>query len=271
MSYRDKARRALESSAARNVQNEYLKQIRNRHAALKDIEDVDALVALLRDTTAIMDRKDAILLALVKEHQREGGNAFALLAVAMFPALDRLYRTRLHRMPEYDDFWGRIVGAFAEALDRYPVKRRPARVAANIEGDTMASLRRAALRENRAALATEILADDARAIGPEVVFADIRGEPLVHLADFAKPGPERPVPPESEEMKAAEAALEPYFEASAISREDRFLIIGVHLYERTLGDLAKELGISREAAKKRHLRAMARLAKSRPRRSDDET
>lgn len=271
MSYRDKARRALESNAARTVQNEFLKQVRVHHAALKEIEDVDALVALLRDVEASMDRKDAILLALVQEHQRGGGAAFALLAVAMFPALDRLYRTRLHRTPEHDDFWGRIVGAFAEALDRYPVQRRPARVAANIEGDTMASLRRAALREQRAALATEILAADARAFGTEIAVADLRGEPILRLADFAKPGTEKPVPPEPKELKAAEAALEPYFEESAISREDRLLIVGVHLYERTLGDLANELGISREAAKKRHLRAMARLAKSRLRRSDDET
>lgn len=271
MSYRDKARRALESSAARTVQNEFLKQISVHHAALKDVEDVDALVALLRDVEANMDRKDAILLALVEEHQRGGGVAFALLAVAMFPALDRLYRTRLHRTPEHDDFWGCIVAAFAEALDRYPIERRPARVAANIEGDTMAALRRAALRESRAALATEILAANARAFGPEIVIADLHGEPIVRLADFAKPGTEPPAPPDPEELQAAEAALEPYFEASAISKEDRFLIVGVHLYERTLGELAKELGISREAAKKRHLRAMARLTKSGPRSPDDES
>jgi DNA-directed RNA polymerase specialized sigma24 family protein len=71
-------------------------------------------------------------------------------------------------------------------------------------------------------------------------------------------------------MKAAEAAIAPLFDAVGISAEDRFLILGVHLYERTLGDLAAELGISREAAKKRHLRAITRLRSVRPPRGEDE-
>jgi len=273
MSYRDEARRALESSAARKTQNEYLKQIRQRHQALEQFDDVEDLLDVLRDPTANADTKDAALLALLAEHQRRaGGGAFALLAVAMFPALDRIYRSRVQRADEHDDLWGRVVGAFAEAIDRYPIARRPARVAANIEGDTMLVMRRAGLRDARSAIAHERLAEatapfvtDIEAVDPE--------EPerqRLSMGDFVEPGREPPVPPDAGEMRAAEAAVAPLFDAVAISDEDRFLILGVHLYERTLGDLAAELGISREAAKKRHLRAITRLRSVWPPRGDGE-
>jgi hypothetical protein len=273
MSYRDEARRALESSAARGAQNEYLKLIRERHQALKEFDDVEALLDVLRDPAANADTKDEVLLALLAEHQRgAGGGAFALLAVAMFPALDRIYRSRVQRAEEHDDLWGRVVGAFAEAIDRYPIAQRPARVAANIEGDTMLVMRRAGLRDARSAVAHERLAEatapfvtDIEAIDPEASERQ-----RLTMGDFVEPGRERPVPPDPGEMKAAEAAIAPLFDAVAINEEDRFLILGVHLYERTLGDLAAELGISREAAKKRHLRAITRLRSVRPPPGDGE-
>lgn len=269
MSYRDQARRALESSDARHNQNQFIHRIRHHHAALQGIETVTELIALLWDVNEDKDRKDAVLLALVKEHQRGGGPAFSILATAMFPALDRLYRSRLHRHRDHDDFWGRIVSAFVDALERYPVSRRPAKVAANIEGDTMAALRRSALREMREAEAAESLSHDLAVFGLELAHADLGGEPSARASDLTPSGAEaEQVDPA--ELKAAEAALGPYFEATALSEGDRFLILGVHLYERTLGDLAKELGISRDAAKKRHLRAMAKLRDSRPPDADND-
>lgn len=258
MSYRDEARRALESSAARRSHDEYLNQIKERHEALKQFEDVEELLELLRDAGANADTKDAVLIALLEEYQGgRGGGAFALLAVAMFPVLDRIYRTRVLRAAEHDDLWGRVVEAFAEALDRYPISRRRARVAANIEGDTMAMMRRAGLREVRSSVArerfnaaTQPLMGDLDPVGLD--------EP-VSLGDFVEPGRESPAPPDDAEMKAAEVAVAPLFEAGEIDEQDRFLILGVHLYGQTLGELAAGLGISREAAKKRHLRAINRL------------
>ena len=265
-SYRDEARRALESSAARAVQNEYLQQIKDRHPALRHLDDVEDVLDVLRDASADAAAKDALLLALLEEHQRAGGGgAFALLAVAMFPALDHIYRGRLHRSPEADDLWGRVVGAFAEAIDHYPIARRPARVAANIEGDTMANLRRGGLCEVRATLARDLLYEATAPYLDEIAAVDPEAAPgqRLGLGDFVQPGSETPAEPDPEELEAARAAIAPLFDATGIPPEDRFLILGVHLYERTLGDLAAELGISREAAKKRHLRALTRIRKTR--------
>lgn len=266
MSYRDEARRALESSAARKSQNEYLKQLQDRHPSLQQFQDTDALLALLRAPEADRSAKDAALLALVEEHQRGGGGgAFALLASAMFPMLDHLHRSRWRKAQDPDDLWGRIVAAFAEALDRYPVERRPAKVAANIQGDTMASLRRARERERRSSAAQSRFVMETEPYLKELVAVDPRERALeqLGLGDFVAAGTEEPAPPDADEVRAAERALDPFIQAEVINEGDRFLVLGVHLYERTLGELAQELGISREAAKKRHLRAMTRLRRSR--------
>lgn len=81
--------------------------------------------------------------------------------------------------------------------------------------------------------------------------------------DLVTSGREQAVEPEPEELRVAERALDPFVEAEVIDEDERFILLGVHLYERTLGELAGELGISREAAKKRHLRAITRIRTSR--------
>jgi DNA-directed RNA polymerase specialized sigma24 family protein len=264
MPYRDEARRALECSAARKAQNSYLTEAKARHEALAAFPDVDALLALLRNRDGDHDQKDAALLALVSEHQGgHDGRAFALLAVAMFPKLDRIYNTRRRGLagPEHDELWGRIVEAFAEALDRYPTARRPKRVAANIEGETMAALRRARQREVRSAEAQARLSADVTPFLDLIAAPDptADSEDTMTLGDLVEPGREAPVQPDATEMHVAERALDRYVAGGVIDAADRFLLIGVHLDGRTLGDLAGELGITREAAKKRHQRALDRL------------
>ena len=265
MSYRDKTRCAFETKSARRAQNEYLNLIKERHSALKAFADVEELLETLRDKAGHPETKDAVLLALLEEHQQEnGGGPFTLLAVAMFPVLDRIYRNRVQRAKEHDDLWGQVVGAFVEALDRYPTERRPSRVAANIEGDTMGAMRRANVRETRDALARQQLAENTRPFVAEIESVDpgSLSEQQLSWGDFIEPGQEAPIEPDQGEMREAETAVAGLFDSVQLSEQDRFLILGVQLYERTLGDLASELGISREAAKKRHLRAIRRLRSS---------
>lgn len=262
MSYRNAARRALESSAARAKQNQFIQLLSSKHRAYEGIADVDALIATLRDVGGNKERKDALLLALIVEHQAQGGMAFVLLATAMFPVLDKLYRSRVHRFREHDDLWGRIVGAFAEALERYPVQRRPAKVAANIEGETMAALRRAALQDSRAALTFDAHGY-IKAFATDLATTDLAGNPSMQWGELGPKSKAQAAYADSAEYAQAEAALEPHFQAGNVNEEDKFLILGVHLYEKSLGELASELGISRDAAKKRHLRALEKLRKTR--------
>lgn len=123
----------------------------------------------------------------------------------------------------------------------------------------MAALRKDALREKRAAFTGEAHGAYAKSFAAELSTVDIAGTPAMQLGDLGPKSKSQPAPADNEEYAHAEAALEPYLTASKVNAEDRFLILGVNLYEKSLGALAKELGISRDAAKKRHARAMEKL------------
>jgi RNA polymerase sigma factor (sigma-70 family) len=181
----------------------------------------------------------------------------------MFPVLDHIYNARRRRLAgrDHDELWGRIVEAFAEALDRYPTTRRLRRVAANIEGETMAALRRARQRDLRSAEAQSRFAAVAKPLLTHIMTPDPTAEPgtALTLGDLVEPGREPPPPAEAGEMIAAERALDAYVAGGVIDEDERFILLGVHLYARTLGDVAADLRITREAAKKRHQRALERL------------
>lgn len=267
MPYRQESRRVFQSTEARPRQNEFLHRITARHGALLAFADVDALFEALRDPATPGELKDAVLLALVKEHQRgESGDPFALLAAALFPAIEHVYhmearRQRAAGVEDDDELWGELVGAFVDVLDRYPVARRPRRVAANVQMETMSALRlpyqRARQVLGACIEATRLFHEHERA-GHELPF----GEMVV-------PGPETPVPPSPDEFSAAEALLAPYVAAGVIDEADRFLLLGRHLYDRPLGELGAEIGLRHGAAKKRHGRALSRVLRARRQEEED--
>ena len=258
MSYRDDVRSSLESSSARSKQNHQLNQLKGRCPALGEVADVDGLLARLRDPSCDVGWKTAALLSLVEEHQRDGrSGAFDLLLVAMFPALDRIYRTRVRGSREHDGLWGDILEGFTGVLDGYPVDRRRQRIAANIALDTLAALRhqrRAGIAENQLRAAAEPLLDE---LGLAELDGDADGG--LALGDFATGADEEPAAPGEDELAAAELTAAAIFDAAKLSEADRLLVLGVVHQDRTLGELAADLGIGREAAKKRYQRAIARL------------
>ena len=262
MHYRDEVRRHLKSKPARIKQTEFLNEVKERHPVLQRFFNADDLLAFLRNRKADMEIKDAALLALVMEHQRGGsGSPFTLLAVVMFPKLDRLYNGHRHKLVEadYDDLWGNIVGAFVDALDRYPTERRQQRVAANISWETIGALYRGRKQEARLNEIREQYSNMATALYKDKLqpYNDALWD--LSLGDLVKLGNEPRVPPDADEFSAAEHVLDPYIVAGVINRDEKFLILGVKVYGRTLRELASELGINREAAKYRYRRAFNRL------------
>jgi len=261
VSFRDEARRALESSVSRSTQNQHLTRIKERHPALSAFAGVEDLVGFLRSPAGDLDRKDEVLLALVEEHQRDGrSGAFAILMVAMFPALDRIYRSRVSKAQDHDELWARIVDEFGAALTRYPVARRRARVAANLECGTLKELHRSRLRAIRTETAEDGLRQAAEPFAAEIDRVGAEGQASdLCLGDFEAPGREAAVGFDAEELGTMGAALAPLFAAARLDETDQALVVGAHVHKRPLGELATELGISRGAAKARHLRAIARL------------
>ncbi len=259
--YRDDVRRALESTSAEVKQDAFLARAGARQAALADLPKARDLLARLRDEAGPLDLKDELLGALIAEAQRGGpGAAFELLARAMFPVLDRHYVARTRSLPRdaRDDVWSAVFAAFAEAVSAYPLLRRPARVAANLEGETLRALAAERRRESDTDRADDALARSAEAI-PELGSVDPRVEPedRVTWSDLGESGDS--APPREEEVVSVLERLDAEVARGALSEDDRKLILGVLVEGRTLGELAREIGIQREAAKKRYARARRRL------------
>ncbi len=244
MSYRDEARRALESESARARQSSTLGGIKPRRSALERFDTIEDLLSFLRDTGAEKDVKDAALLELLREHQdAPSSGAFVILAAAMLPMLDRLYGARLSRVTkrEQDDLWSRVFAAFTESVDRYPVNARPKRVAANLRGETLAAMRRAMKSEIELSQTRQAM----RVIAPRLDDAPDEKPPRREIDDAGVAGAAR--------------RLDGYMIAGLIAEGDRALLLGVYACGRSIGEVARELGINREAAKKRLQRAAARI------------
>lgn len=250
MSYRDEARRAFESAATREIHEVLLTALKPTYPDLQGFQSMHELMTLLRDPGADKDAKDRTLLALVKAHQAAPTScAFTILSTAMFPMLDRLYHERLKGSEgDHDGLWASLYSAFLDALDGYPVARRPKRVAANIRGETMASLRKVATAEfARKKLLAEVLPLLESVPDEEKQFA---------LFELARPPK---LEPGEIDLVQASAMLDEFLQAGLLNEDDRALIVGVYAAGRTIGDIAVELHIGREAAKKRLQRAVERI------------
>ena len=150
MGYRNSVKSQLYSTSQLRLQSEHLRLLRGRVRALRRYRDFEALLGVLRNPDGRYDQKDAVLLGLVEENQRSaGGPALSMLSVLMFPALDNIYYRRRWWSQDPDDVWAQVFGAFVKALERYPVARRRAKVAANIRGETIGELSKERARERR--------------------------------------------------------------------------------------------------------------------------
>jgi hypothetical protein len=154
MHFRNSVKNRFCSTCQIRLQSGHLRLLRRRVRALRRYRDFEALLAVHRTPDGHYAQKDAVLLGLVEEHQRSaGGPALSMLSVLMFPALDHIYFRRWWWSRDRDDVWAQVFDAFVKALERYPVARRRAKVAANIRGETIGELSKECARERRVAAA----------------------------------------------------------------------------------------------------------------------
>jgi hypothetical protein len=205
MGYRNSVKSQLYATSQLRLQSEHLQLLRGRVRALRRYRDFEALLGVLRSPDGRYDQKDAVLLGLVEEHQRSaGGPALSMLSVLMFPALDNIYYRRRWWSQDPDDVWAQVFGAFVKALERYPVARRRAKVAANVRGETSGELSKERARERRVEAAVRELGAVAEVGNDPELYAVRR---RFHAAVVGAPrggrhGPDRP--PRSPRDRAAE-------------------------------------------------------------------
>lgn len=173
------------------------------------------------------ERQDAVLHALLAR-AREDPLAGRLVLQAMLPAFKRLSAGLLFEAGEQPELWSGLLACAWERIRRYPLERRPRRVAANLRLDTLhcvVATHRRALRER------------------------------AKLVPYPSPQPPAP-PPAGGDVEALVAGAA---RAGAITAAEGELILATRIDGASLSALAAREGIAYDALRMRRRRAERRL------------
>lgn len=207
--------------------------MRARQPILDGLCSIDALLDRQHDTTDPSVSRDAVVRALVVEAQEVGPYsdlATTILILALWPGLDAV-RHRLWRdWPNVrDDLSDTILGQVVIAIRRLQlasVRRVAATLVMNTERDT-----RRALLVQKMQQRNELPIHDS----PEALAELVRGD-------------------EAMNVETLRAHLLP------LLGRDTWLFLRIVILGETQAEAGRALGLSHEAARKRHQRAMAKLA-----------
>lgn len=238
---------ALHESLARAVRSleaaRKFNEARQRKRALERFADAISLLEYLTSKSGDLDEKDAIYGALIELAQARGEEADLAMTLAwlgLWPALDAIFRRRLRYFRDApEELVSEIASCFTSQVRR-AVLSRISRVAATLTRNTERDVRE----------------------GRQAAWADAaRRTDLPDDHEFADPVP----PPEPSEL-GLPADLDPEEEVAALRAllvpivgDDADLVIGAAIYGDSQHELADQLGITHEAARKRFQRALARL------------
>lgn len=107
-----------------------------RQPALAIFATPQQLLSRLRSLRGQPRAEDAILAALLVE-ARSDPRAARLVLHALLPGLKTLARRLLFEASERDELWSALLAHCWERIRRYPLERRPTRIAANLLLDTL--------------------------------------------------------------------------------------------------------------------------------------
>ena len=209
---------------------------RAEDGALTRFGDADALIAFLH-RRGPPDAKDAVLLALLVRAQQEP-LAGRVVLQAMLPGLKGL-SARLGRWAvSFDELWQILFSCLWERIVTYPIERRPSRVAANLQRDT--------LKRTLAVLKREATAQGQLSAVPLDEFEDLLATDA--NSDGVADG-----------SIDVEAILRRAVMAGRVTGEEAEVILATEVDGVPLAVVAERLGVSYNAVKIRRQRAEQRL------------
>jgi DNA-directed RNA polymerase specialized sigma24 family protein len=195
-------------------------------AGVERLEDLETAVH-----NAARPRADAVLAALVRRALAGEGLAARVLLQLLLPGARRVAR-RWWALGDQDERAAAAVSAVWGRIQRYPLERRPSRIAANILMDADSDLRRSLRRRDRATPVDLSLREDTSA-------ADAP-HPAVELAE----------------------ALVDAVDAGVIGHDDAELIAASRIAGMSLRRIAERRGMSLRTVQWHRQRAEAHLARS---------
>lgn len=213
---------------------------RKTEPALRAFDGPQRLLGYLWDERADPEVKDRLLAALLRLARTEP-LASRVVLQAMLPGLKTLAARLLRRSPERerepvlerDELWQVLFCSLLERIATYPLDKRPRRIAANLVLDTLHATTGELRRE---AAARE-----------QVSFEAAAEEELVEAEAAPAEGVD------------VEAPLRRAIAAGVISKAEAVLILETEIDGVPLAAVAKRLGVTYNAVKKRRRRAERRL------------
>ena len=193
--------------------------------ALAGFATPQQLLRHLRSLRGRREAEDAILAALVRQ-AAEDAHAARIVLQGVLPGLKALAGRLLLEPDEREEIWSALLAHCWERIRRYPLERRPGRIAANVLLDTLQKTTRELKRQRRD-----------------------RSE----LAGDLSPQPTAPTGSDVERL------LRRAVEATAISEQEAELILRTRIDRDDLRLLAQELQLSYNTLVVRRLRAEKRL------------
>jgi hypothetical protein len=193
--------------------------------ALAGFATPQQLLRHLRSLRGRREAEDAILAALVRQAAGDA-HAARMVLQALLPGLKALAGRLLLEPDEREEIWSALLAHCWERVRRYPLERRPGRIAANVLLDTLQRTTRELKRQRRE-----------------------RGE----LAGDLSPQPSAPTGSDVERL------LRRAVEATAISEQEAELILRTRIDRDDLRLLAQELQLPYNTLVVRRLRAEKRL------------
>ncbi len=202
-------------------------------------QDWDEVLELMRNRSGSVEEKNQVFTAICQAYRKESDHRWRTILLAiLWPGLTKLHCQKINLDPSHVDLWANILMTFLNNVCLIDVAACEGRFVQKILNKTAHRLHDI-YRRARNRSAREMSMDQENLEGVAGGVLD-KGQ---FSADYCQ-------------GREAQAVLREHVDAGRISEADFLLLVGIHVYGRSIRDCAQEAGITREAAKKRAQRAI---------------
>jgi hypothetical protein len=240
-------RKHLEDRVERGEYQDLLNQLQVTEPFHRQFANWAEAIAFMRAGTSDDPRKNELLLPMLRAHTVDQDTRWReLLMLVMWPGLESIYVRKRHWDEDDEERWAKVSWAFNWTVCTLNVERRPERIVQRLYNGTVHRLGDQCRRDwgwkNRRE-GYERRRTDQPKKPTSLAYQDERFGQVEARVD----------------TEAKLQSLREHRDAGRLSDADYLLLAGTLIHRRSLASCAEELGISREAAKKRKLRAEAKI------------
>jgi len=202
----------------------------------------EEVVAYMRKGASDGPNKDTVIRAILSSHQSDRNPCWRTILLVMFwPGLRSIRHQKYHWDTDPEELWQNLVWVFIQVICKIDIAKRPNRLANKIINDTVHRL-------------CDIYRTKWKISGLE---QSLDSDPTSSI------GAKDDIDYEGIDLRLSQATetqrLQKHLDSGHISEEDFLLLVGTRVYGKSVAEYAREVGIKSDFARKRRLRAEAKL------------